>query len=66
MHDGPIPEAPVIVLRTRNDYEVATRRARELSEAEEGSSAYLELVALRAAIAQWEGDRSAPSPRADR
>ncbi len=54
MHDVPRPEAPVIVVCTRDEYEMARRRIRELSQADRHSSEYLELVALRAAIARWD------------
>lgn len=56
MHDVPRPEAPVIILLTRSDYETATRRIRELENADPRNWTYLELLALRAAVTRWENE----------
>lgn len=54
MRDVARPEAPIVVLQTPKDYQLAVKRARELSDAHTGSPGYLELVALRAAVTRWE------------
>lgn len=62
MHDILRPEAPTIVIMTQQDYELAVGRAKDLSEVGRDTSEYLELVALRAAMAQWTGQHQDQPP----
>lgn len=55
MRDILRPEAPTIIIMTQQDYELAVGRAKALSDVGRDTSQYLELVALRAAMAQWTG-----------
>lgn len=56
------PEAPTLVITTRQDYELAVRRVRDLSEVGPNTSQYLELVALRAALAVWKNQHQNQLP----